>query len=210
MNVVDDLNLKHGIIHQDIAPRNLLIDPSTDNLMLFDFDWAARVGSREVNLARNDIKGVIFTLYEILTQDNQPRNMRHEEQDVQKVQALAKWDVKTKIESGTDVKTLRLMVTEWAQRRRGQNPAKAGHNPPLPLRWPRKPPAKTFDPVVVDGKCVDWPLGERLRRDIPKGERIVRWERTPYSKFLGSGGDNVAISFPTQNIHHPTKPQNSG
>jgi serine/threonine protein kinase len=184
MDVVDDLNLKHGIIHQDIAPRNLLIDPSTDNLMLFDFDWAARVGSREVNPARNDVKGVMFTLYEILTQENQMRNMRHEEQDVQKVQAMAEWKVKTKIESGTDVKNLRLMVAEWAQRRRGQNIAEAGHKPPLPLKWPRKPPAKKVEPVIVDGECVAWPPSERLRRDIPKGERIVRWERTPYSKLV--------------------------
>ena len=35
------LNLELGIMHQDIAPRNLLIDPGTDKIILFDFDWAA-------------------------------------------------------------------------------------------------------------------------------------------------------------------------
>ncbi len=180
IDVVDDLNLKHGIIHQDIAPRNLLIDLSTDNLMLFDFNWAARVGSREVNPARNDIKGVMFTLYEILTQDDEVQNMRHEEQDVQKIQAMAEWKVKTKIENGTDVKTLWLMVAEWAQRRRAHNTAEAGHKPPLPLKWPRKPPARK----IVDGKYVAGPPDGRLRRDVPKDERIVRWERTPYSKLV--------------------------
>lgn len=55
----------------------------------------------------------MFTLYEILTQDNQVRNMRHEDQDVQKIQALTEWKVKTKVETGTDVKSLRLMVAEW-------------------------------------------------------------------------------------------------
>ncbi|CAG8285577.1 unnamed protein product [Penicillium nalgiovense] len=36
--LVDFLNLELGIIHQDIAPRNLLVDPETDKIILFDFD----------------------------------------------------------------------------------------------------------------------------------------------------------------------------
>jgi hypothetical protein len=44
MAVVDDLNLRYGIAHQDIVPRNLLVDESTDNIMLFDFDWSAQIG----------------------------------------------------------------------------------------------------------------------------------------------------------------------
>jgi serine/threonine protein kinase len=36
--LVDFLNLDLGIMHQDIAPRNLLIDPETQNILLFDFD----------------------------------------------------------------------------------------------------------------------------------------------------------------------------
>ncbi|KAF4449672.1 hypothetical protein F53441_7072 [Fusarium austroafricanum] len=38
-NVVDFLNLDLGIMHQGVAPRNLLIDPDTQRLLLFDFDW---------------------------------------------------------------------------------------------------------------------------------------------------------------------------
>jgi serine/threonine protein kinase len=44
MQVVVDLNLKHGVIHQDIAHRNLLIDSSTDSIILIDFDTAYRIG----------------------------------------------------------------------------------------------------------------------------------------------------------------------
>jgi len=36
--LVDFLNLDLGIMHQDIAPRNLLIDPETQKILLFDFD----------------------------------------------------------------------------------------------------------------------------------------------------------------------------
>jgi hypothetical protein len=31
-------------VYQDIAPRNLLIGPTTDHLRLFDFDRTARIG----------------------------------------------------------------------------------------------------------------------------------------------------------------------
>jgi serine/threonine protein kinase len=44
MQVVDDLNLRYGIAHQDIVPRNLLVDEATDNIMLFDFNTAAQIG----------------------------------------------------------------------------------------------------------------------------------------------------------------------
>ncbi|KAK7209175.1 hypothetical protein V2G26_016353 [Clonostachys chloroleuca] len=43
LSVVDDLNLKYGIVHQDIAPRNLLVDCDTVyDLLLFDFNYSAR------------------------------------------------------------------------------------------------------------------------------------------------------------------------
>ena len=67
--VVDYLNLELGIIHQDIALRNLLIEPQTGNLQLFDFNWAAQVGQPGCNPFRDDVTGVVFTLYEIITHD---------------------------------------------------------------------------------------------------------------------------------------------
>ncbi|KXH26780.1 hypothetical protein CSAL01_00326 [Colletotrichum salicis] len=78
--VVGDLNLKHGTMHQDINARNLLVDPSTDNLLLFDFDFSGRIGGTGYVENRNDIKGVIFTLYEIITRDNHFREVPHEKQ----------------------------------------------------------------------------------------------------------------------------------
>jgi hypothetical protein len=79
IQVVDDLNYKFGIIHQDVAPRNLFIDPATANLVLFDFDTAAKIG-QNIKLARfdeatperksrNDVKGVVLTIHELLTRD---------------------------------------------------------------------------------------------------------------------------------------------
>lgn len=44
MQVVDDLNLRYGIAHQDVVPRNLLVDEDADNIMLYDFNVAAQIG----------------------------------------------------------------------------------------------------------------------------------------------------------------------
>ncbi|KAI0476965.1 hypothetical protein F4859DRAFT_514297 [Xylaria cf. heliscus] len=44
IQVVDLLNLRCGIVHQDIASRNLPVDDSTDSIKPFDFNFAARTG----------------------------------------------------------------------------------------------------------------------------------------------------------------------
>ncbi|KAK0712780.1 hypothetical protein B0T26DRAFT_622194, partial [Lasiosphaeria miniovina] len=44
MQVVNDLNLQHGIAHTDVRLRNIMVDPATDNLVLIDFGTAARCG----------------------------------------------------------------------------------------------------------------------------------------------------------------------
>lgn len=88
---VDDLNLKYGIMHQDIAARNLLVNASTDDVVLFDFNFSTRIGYYPESEERADVKGVIFTLYEIITQDEHFRDVPHEEQDPGKVQQLDDW-----------------------------------------------------------------------------------------------------------------------
>ncbi|KAL4910850.1 hypothetical protein BDW74DRAFT_172311 [Aspergillus multicolor] len=59
LDVVDFLNLELGVMHQDIAPRNLLVDDKTNKLILFDFDCAA-VGEHNGKFYENrhDVKGV--------------------------------------------------------------------------------------------------------------------------------------------------------
>lgn len=95
LHVIDDLNLKYGIQHQDVAPRNLLVDPETDDLMIFDFNWATRIGYpyRPEYYAsywdqRDDVKGTIFTLYEIITRDGHFREVSWENQNPEDIQNM--------------------------------------------------------------------------------------------------------------------------
>lgn len=92
---VDDLNLKYGIQHQDIAPRNLLVDEEADKLLLFDFNFAVRIGypsqeedHEQYSIHRDDVKGVLFTIYEIITRDMHFREVPHHEQDPTKILSL--------------------------------------------------------------------------------------------------------------------------
>ncbi|KAF6791390.1 hypothetical protein CSOJ01_14369 [Colletotrichum sojae] len=89
--VVDDLNLKHGFMHQDIAARNLLIDPETDDLLLFDFNYSACIGTAGHFNDRDDVKGVIYTLYEIITGDEHFREVPHDSQSPADVQTMRTW-----------------------------------------------------------------------------------------------------------------------
>lgn len=78
IRVVDKLNLEYGIAHQDIAPRNLLVNERTNSIMLLDFNFAARINQppsegERYQEERNDVKGVIFTVYEIITRDDSLR-----------------------------------------------------------------------------------------------------------------------------------------
>jgi serine/threonine protein kinase len=66
--VVDFLNLELGIMHQDIAPRNLLIDPNTHKILLFGFDRAV-FGKKRLYDGRDDVTSIVFTLYELITTD---------------------------------------------------------------------------------------------------------------------------------------------
>ena len=70
---MDHLNLRLGVAHQDVAARKLLVDEATDNLLLFDFDYSARIGYDGCFEARNDIKGVFFTMFEVITGDQARR-----------------------------------------------------------------------------------------------------------------------------------------
>lgn len=83
LSVVDDLNYRYGIMHQDVAARNLLIDEN-NNIRIFDFDYSIMIGEHYTP-DRDDIKGVIFTLYEIITLDEHFREVPHEEQDAEAV-----------------------------------------------------------------------------------------------------------------------------
>lgn len=125
ISVIDDLNYKYGIQHQDVAPRNLLVHEATDNIMLIDFDVSARYNSpgdpqpqaENFEEDRNDVKGVIFTLYEIITRDEHFRDVEHRLQDASSVQDI-EWVKHPDVRLNKPLEAYRKVLDEWVEKRK--------------------------------------------------------------------------------------------
>ncbi|GLI76143.1 hypothetical protein PoHVEF18_004414 [Penicillium ochrochloron] len=96
--LVDFLNLELGIMHQDIAPRNLLIDLDTHKIRLFGFDWAA-CGKKRLLDGRDDVAGVVFTIYELITNDRPFAGIPHRDRNIHTVQSLSEWTCNRELDS---------------------------------------------------------------------------------------------------------------
>ncbi|KAI0839400.1 kinase-like domain-containing protein [Hypoxylon sp. FL0890] len=186
--VVDDLNFKYGIVHQDIAPRNLLVDPETDALMVFDFGYSGRIGEYYDAKNRDDVKGVIFTLYEIITRDDHFRSIPFDKQDPADVEGMAEWAKHPDVKLDHPVSEYRSVLNEWLKRRREGKQISIYTEAPEYIYWPEMKdpptqemivPANQFVPTPQTHKWVPW---TQRRVEKPK-DRIVYWERPPQSKL---------------------------
>lgn len=182
--LVDFLNLELGIMHQDIAPRNLLVDPETDDVILFDFDWAAN-GKEGLMSGRDDVSGVVFTLYEIVTNDTHFTSIRHWDRNLDMVQSI-EWACHRELES--DVPTIRNFLNEWVATRTDKS-LERYLSAPRRITWPDLPDPPDYDVPFELGRTAEgetiWQTGERSRRiALEKGQYCFRWERTPQSRLL--------------------------
>ncbi|WEW61463.1 hypothetical protein PRK78_006953 [Emydomyces testavorans] len=181
-DAVDDLNLHFGIMHQDVAPRNVLVDPATQSLKLFDFDRSAEIGGRGVRRGRNDVDAVIFTVYEALTKDQHFREIPFWEQDVSQVEALEEWELQLPLEDGKDIAAYRSYLNEWAVVRRTTKTIEHYSEATNPIPWPIYPEPQKL--LVHDGS-VSY-THRRRRRDVEAaGGYVTRWDRPPQQKKEG-------------------------
>lgn len=181
-DVLDELNLNLGVAHQDVAPRNILIDESTDMLMLFDFNFSARIGRQGYSEPRNDVKGVVFTMYEVITRDKARRDKRHEDQDVSAVQKLT-WDKHPDVQLDHPVSEFRRVLDEWCERRREGPQITMNTQAPNFLDWPPLPEPPLTETMINRGpdlgplkemeKRYDW---ERTKL-LQQGKAVLNWQR---------------------------------
>lgn len=115
--LVDELNLTYGVAHQDVAPRNLLLDESADNIMLFDFNFSARIGGEHHWEDRKDVKGLVFTMYELITRDASFRSQPYEEQNMADVTTMAEWPQHTGTRLDHPVSDYRTVLLRWVEAR---------------------------------------------------------------------------------------------
>jgi serine/threonine protein kinase len=196
--VVDFLNLELGIMHQDIAPRNLFIDPDTQKLLLFDFDWVAS-GEKGLMEGRDDVTAVVFTLYELITNDTHFTSIPHWDRNMDMVQSLPEWTCKREL-ADTDVPTLRKFLNDWVATRTTSDKKvdmQRYLNAPNRITWPDLPTPPDYSEPVELGKTLDGePIlvtGPRPRRvAMEKGQYCFRWQRPPQSRVKRTKNDAAA------------------
>lgn len=187
MGLVDELNLEFGILHQDIAPRNLFINPDTDSILLFDFNWAAGVGQTQkdgyktVKPARNDVKGVMYFMYLIITRDPKYSvwQLDFVEEDV--LEDRERWIKHPQVQLDDDVSAFYDELMAWVRTRRGHSPlahhTQATRHIEVPI--PPKPPRDE----VEGGRGANLagvvtPCQSRLAAGRP----VLNWQRPPKAK----------------------------
>lgn len=190
--VIDKLNFNHGILHGDVAARNLLVDPKTDAIMLFDFNCSDRVGRDGWQKFPDDVTGVVYTLYEVITRDTDFRDCYSMPLERAVVQDMDEWVQHPDVRLDHPVSEYRSVLNEWVERRRhGRQLAGFYTEAPEYIDWP-----DLVEPVqyrdLTDGLgrtsrfCRRLPMSV-LRRDVrQRGVRPLNWERPAQSK-LGDG-----------------------
>ncbi|OAA75132.1 hypothetical protein LEL_07120 [Akanthomyces lecanii RCEF 1005] len=97
-------------------PRQLMdvVDELSLNIMLFDFDNSAAFGQRCYWEDRDGVKGLIFTVYEIITEDMSLRSVPFDEQNMHDITALKDWPKQPHVKLDHPVSDYRALVTDWA------------------------------------------------------------------------------------------------
>lgn len=183
--LVDFLNLDLGIMHQDIAPRNLLFDSETQNILLFDFDWVA-CGKRNLRDGRDDVTGVVYTLYELITGDSSFVNIPHRQRSMEMVQNISEWICNRELDA--DLSTFRNFLNDWVTTRRSDDDMQRYLNAPHQLQWPDLPTPTDLSVPYEGGTTADgkrsWITGRRLMRTaLEKGQYVFRWDRQPQRRL---------------------------
>ena len=180
-DAVDDLNLRFGIMHQDIAPRNVLVDSPSGNLKLFDFDRAKLIGAEKHMLAQftTTLTGSSLLFMRPSQKMNFFREVRIDQQDVREVEELEFWDLKLPLEDEKGgIAEYRKALTEWAIGWRTIRTIKHYTEASEPISWPPyvEPPGFMME---LPGGPPFLAYRRRRREAYAAGDYVTVWERAP-------------------------------
>jgi hypothetical protein len=163
------------VVHGDIGPGNLLIDPETDNLLVFDFNWSERLSHPDYEVDRNDVKYVTLTLYEIITRDLHFREENYpEELDSSMWRDMETWGQHAEVRLDSGILDYRQVLEHWVKSRE-ETDKHTTLSSQLPnfIYWP---PVPKFPLVPWVGSMSRRPA--QMRSDLVKrGASFLKWER---------------------------------
>ncbi|KAK4238996.1 protein kinase [Achaetomium macrosporum] len=143
------------ILGGTLKDNNATTRPFQDNLRIFDFNYFIMIGEHYTP-HRDDVKGVIFTLYEIITLDEHFREVPHEQQDADAVQQL-----------------------QWTKHPEVQLDTLASHARAPPASVPRFGPGGEIAEIETKPSVI------RVRNHLLRmGEPFWNWERPARSQMV--------------------------
>lgn len=174
---IDYLNLDLGVAHQDVAPRNVIIDERINEPVLMDFDVACKIGNPNLRTDRNDVNGMVFLFYETVTRDTQFSDDGFNPDAAKIIESKLSWPVHLTLEDENGgIEGYRKYLMDWVTRRRSQSGEDRRTGDPG-LNWEPMRPPTPFVRTMSDGRQIQ---SRQDRQDaIEKGDYFVDWERRP-------------------------------
>ncbi|KAF8846420.1 hypothetical protein BDZ45DRAFT_756235 [Acephala macrosclerotiorum] len=190
IKVVDYLNLRLGIVHGDICFWNLLINFETDDLQIFDFNMAAKLGwegdmenggTFAYDADRNDVKLTVFTIYEIITRDLHFREDYYPiKSDYSAVLEMDAWEQHSEVRLDSPMSDYRQELEEWVKtRKEAENEITHYTQAPDAIDWP---PLPEFPLVPFAGNMKRRP-SQRRQEMIKRGADFLKWQRPASSEL---------------------------
>ena len=175
------------IVHGDICPWNLLIDADSDRIQLFDFNCGAKLGwegdrahNREFKYDedRNDVKFVVFTLYEVVTREYSFRGEFYpHELNMSTVLRKSKWKQHPDVQLDSPLPEYRRVLAAWVKER-AKIDKQINHFSKTPelLDWPPLPEFSSETRVGEPGVCTSADFRCIL---IQYNKDFLKWQRPP-------------------------------
>ncbi|KAK1758156.1 hypothetical protein QBC47DRAFT_338949 [Echria macrotheca] len=148
MRAVDKLNLEYGIVHQDLAGRNFLLDEKEDRVILCDFHLASRLEDA-TNPETDDVKGLLLAVHDLITHDD--RYFAKGLWELDETELTQKWQKHEKVTLDADVSVYKSEIMEWVAWRRSDKMRNV--RAPYQINWPSLPNIKT---TADSGSDVSW------------------------------------------------------
>jgi hypothetical protein len=101
-----------------------LINPDTGSILLFDFNLAAGIGQKRGGShnaetpARNDVKGVMYFMYFIISRDPKYRFLQLDDAKEEELGDRTRWVKNPHVHLDTDVSVFYNEVMDWVWKRR--------------------------------------------------------------------------------------------
>ncbi|CAG9940167.1 unnamed protein product [Clonostachys rosea f. rosea IK726] len=182
INVVNDLNLKYGIQHQNISTETIIVDTEKDSIKLTNFNVAVHVGSEDLFGARDDILGVSSTVYEFIT-----RRGDYDQRGFKNIQAR-NWIQHPEVVVDAPGPQFHALIKEWQDRRASGPQILSYKAAPEHIEWPvmTEPEPISRSYIMQDGSTRSKSIVTYCERRIDalaNGREVLNWERPPQSKL---------------------------